>query len=70
MATAGAGHITNYAQNENGDVWDLQQLARHMGRSAWQVCVLSVSPSSTMLWMGTARVHLHSLYVLHTSSWQ
>jgi hypothetical protein len=37
MATAGAGHITNYAQNENGDVWGLQQLAQHMGHSAWQV---------------------------------
>eukprot|EP00775_Hariotina_reticulata_P004710 gene4710-4960_t len=34
--TFGAGHITNYAQNENGDVWDLQQLARHLGKSAWQ----------------------------------
>jgi hypothetical protein len=37
MASAGAGHITNYAQNENGDVWDLKQLAHHMGHSAWQV---------------------------------
>jgi hypothetical protein len=39
MSSAGAGHITNYAQNENGDVWDLQQLATHMGRSVWQVRV-------------------------------
>jgi hypothetical protein len=37
MSNAGAGHITNYAQNENGDVWDLQQLATHMGQSVWQV---------------------------------
>jgi hypothetical protein len=33
----GSGHITNYAQNENGDVWSLQQLARHIGASAWKV---------------------------------
>lgn len=38
-SNAGAGHITNYAQNENGDVWDLKQLATHMGQSAWQVGV-------------------------------
>lgn len=37
MAAAGAGHITNYAQNENGDVWSLQQLAQHMGTAHWQV---------------------------------
>lgn len=35
--TFGAGHITNYAQNENGDVWSLQQLAQQMGAAAWQV---------------------------------
>eukprot|EP00878_Enallax_costatus_P021301 GHUV01022547.1.p1 GENE.GHUV01022547.1~~GHUV01022547.1.p1 ORF type:complete len:513 (+),score=138.38 GHUV01022547.1:1-1539(+) len=34
--TFGSGHITNYAQNENGDVWSLQHLARHMGHSAWK----------------------------------
>jgi hypothetical protein len=34
---SGSGHITNYAQNENGDVWSLQQLATHMGASAWKV---------------------------------
>lgn len=39
MLTAGAGHITNYAQNENGDVWDLRRLAQHMGQTAWQVGV-------------------------------
>jgi hypothetical protein len=33
----GSGHITNYAQNENGDVWSLQQLALHMGASSWKV---------------------------------
>ncbi|KAF8064478.1 Ttll6a [Scenedesmus sp. PABB004] len=32
----GCGHITNYAQNENGDVWDLPALAAHMGHSAWK----------------------------------
>jgi hypothetical protein len=31
-----AGHITNYAQNENGDVWDLRQLAAHLGAGCWQ----------------------------------
>jgi hypothetical protein len=35
--SAGAGHITNFAQNEAGDVWSLHQVARHMGTSAWQV---------------------------------
>jgi hypothetical protein len=39
MHAAGAGHITNYAQNENGDVWSLQRLARSMGRPAWKVRV-------------------------------
>lgn len=44
----GAGHITNYAQNENGDVWDLAQLAAHLGQSVWQVrwCVLTRSTLS------------------------
>jgi hypothetical protein len=30
-----AGHITNYAQNENGMVWTLRQLEQHLGRRAW-----------------------------------
>ncbi|PNH11180.1 Tubulin polyglutamylase TTLL5 [Tetrabaena socialis] len=29
------GHVTNYAQNENGDVWSLAQLAAHLGQAAW-----------------------------------
>jgi hypothetical protein len=32
-----AGHVTNYAQNENGDVWDLQQLKQHLGVQRWTV---------------------------------
>jgi hypothetical protein len=43
MASAGAGHITNYAQNENGDVWSLQHLAQHMGQSLWQVRCITCS---------------------------
>lgn len=31
----GLGHVTNYAQNVDGTVWDLQQLAKHMGRAAY-----------------------------------
>jgi hypothetical protein len=30
--TAGKGHITNYAQNVNGTVWNLAMLKQHMGR--------------------------------------
>ncbi len=32
------GHITNYAQNMDGTVWDLERLQQHMGRcikGAW-----------------------------------
>ncbi|GFR49659.1 hypothetical protein Agub_g11802, partial [Astrephomene gubernaculifera] len=29
------GHVTNYAQNENGEVWSLGQLAAHMGEPAF-----------------------------------
>eukprot|EP00198_Chlamydomonas_reinhardtii_P003616 XP_001692952.1 guanylate cyclase [Chlamydomonas reinhardtii] len=29
------GHVTNYAQNENGDVWSLEQLAGHVGARAF-----------------------------------
>ncbi|KAG2443321.1 hypothetical protein HYH02_009387 [Chlamydomonas schloesseri] len=29
------GHVTNYAQNENGDVWSLVQLAAHVGAAAF-----------------------------------
>lgn len=29
--TAGKGHITNYAQNVNGTVWNLAKLRQHMG---------------------------------------
>lgn len=32
-----AGHVTNYAQNENGNVWDLQQLKQHLGVERWTV---------------------------------
>ncbi|GLI65804.1 hypothetical protein VaNZ11_009427 [Volvox africanus] len=28
-------HVTNYAQNENGDVWSLAQLADHLGLASW-----------------------------------
>ena len=31
-----AGHITNYAQNENGEVWDLRRLAAHLGAGKWR----------------------------------
>ncbi|KIY98981.1 hypothetical protein MNEG_8982 [Monoraphidium neglectum] len=31
-----AGHITNYAQNENGEVWDLPRLAAHVGLGKWR----------------------------------
>lgn len=31
-----AGHVTNYAQNENGDVWDLRRLEGHLGRARWR----------------------------------
>ncbi|KAI8462616.1 MAG: tubulin-tyrosine ligase family-domain-containing protein [Monoraphidium minutum] len=34
-AGVAAGHVTNYAQNENGDVWDLQRLAAHVGAGRW-----------------------------------
>ncbi|GLC40170.1 hypothetical protein PLESTM_001009700 [Pleodorina starrii] len=30
------GHVTNYAQNENGDVWSLGQFAAHLGAAAWR----------------------------------
>ncbi|GAX73724.1 hypothetical protein CEUSTIGMA_g1177.t1 [Chlamydomonas eustigma] len=30
-----AGHITNYAQNENGRVWNLHQLRAHLGGKAF-----------------------------------
>lgn len=30
------GHVTNYAQNENGEVWDLNRLAAHLGARAWR----------------------------------
>lgn len=30
--TAGKGHITNYAQNVNGTVWNLPMLKKHLGR--------------------------------------
>lgn len=30
--TAGKGHITNYAQNVNGTVWNLAMLKQHMGK--------------------------------------
>lgn len=29
------GHVTNYAQNMDGTVWDLQQLKEHMGGCKW-----------------------------------
>lgn len=29
--TAGKGHITNYAQNVNGTVWNLTMLKKHLG---------------------------------------
>ncbi len=29
------GHVTNYAQNENGDVWSLAQYAAHVGQRAF-----------------------------------
>lgn len=29
------GHVTNYAQNENGDVWSLDQLRQHLGEQRY-----------------------------------
>lgn len=33
--SAGRGHITNYAQNVNGTVWNLAMLKQHLGE-CWQ----------------------------------
>ena len=30
------GHVTNYAQNRDGDVWDLEQLRAHLGEDGYQ----------------------------------
>jgi len=44
-----AGHITNYAQNENSDVWSLQQLASHLGPPRWQKLWGAMIRSTAML---------------------
>ena len=30
--TPGRGHVTNYAQNVDGEVWNLKMLADHIGQ--------------------------------------
>ena len=32
-----AGHVTNYAQNENGEVWDLSRFKNALGEQPWKV---------------------------------
>jgi hypothetical protein len=34
--SAGTGHITNYAQNVDGPVWDLDMLRNHLGKDQGQ----------------------------------
>ena len=34
---AGRGHVTNYAQNVDGTVWDLEALKTHLGAAAYDV---------------------------------
>lgn len=43
------GHVTNYAQNENGDVWNLAQLAQHMGQQAFQAMMQKIKRSTALV---------------------
>ncbi|WIA39416.1 hypothetical protein OEZ86_005519 [Tetradesmus obliquus] len=51
----GAGHITNYAQNENGDVWSLQQLAQHLGASAWKPLWMQMARATALVFASALR---------------
>lgn len=46
---AALGHVTNYAQNVDGTVWDVAALAEHLGEEAWQGLWRRVSRNAAMV---------------------
>ena len=53
--TTAAGHITNYAQNENGLVWNLAGLADHIGSDAWAALLASMRQVAACVFAATLR---------------
>lgn len=43
------GHLTNYAQNEDGIVWTLGRLATHMGKEAFTALWQDMQRSTAMV---------------------
>ncbi|KAF5835207.1 tubulin-tyrosine ligase family-domain-containing protein [Dunaliella salina] len=48
-AEVAPGHLTNYAQNEDGTVWSLGQLATHMGRGPFGALWQDMQRSTAMV---------------------
>jgi hypothetical protein len=44
-----AGHVTNYAQNENGDVWGLDMFKSVLGEEPWKVRGLTGAGATWLL---------------------
>lgn len=49
------GHVTNYAQNENGDVWDLQQFSDYLGAGKWRQLWSAMSKVTAMTFAAVLR---------------
>jgi hypothetical protein len=50
-----AGHVTNYAHNENGRVWDLARLSAHIGRARWRVLWRKCLSASALVFASALR---------------
>ncbi|KAL6752058.1 tubulin-tyrosine ligase family-domain-containing protein [Haematococcus lacustris] len=48
-AGVGLGHVTNYAQNMDGMVWDLGRLEQHLGAPAWALLWGRIQRSAALM---------------------
>ncbi|KAJ9524612.1 hypothetical protein QJQ45_024202 [Haematococcus lacustris] len=48
-AGVGLGHVTNYAQNMDGMVWDLGRLEQHLGAAAWALLWGRIQRSAALM---------------------
>ncbi|GLC40289.1 Tubulin polyglutamylase ttll5 [Pleodorina starrii] len=57
--SAPLGHVTNYAQNVDGEVWDLRQLGEHLGRERFSLLYRRILRSAALT-VAAALPHIRS----------
>jgi hypothetical protein len=46
----GGGHITNYAQNKDGEVWSLEQLSQELGKHSFDLMMSQILKNTALVY--------------------